>query len=56
MMIYELSDNNRTLILTLILTVPALMFQTTLDMANIWWVNKTFTHGLLVSPVALWMI
>jgi exosortase A len=58
MMKSEIFDNNRTLALIFIMTlaVPALMFQTTLDMANVWWVNETFAHGFLVFPIALWLI
>jgi len=58
MMKSEFFDNYRTLILIFIMTlaVPALMYQTTLDMANVWWVNETFTHGFLVFPIALWLI
>ena len=45
-----------TLIFFIILVVPALFYQTTLAMAEVWWVNETFTHGFLIFPITLWLI
>ena len=51
-------ENNRslTIIFFIILIVPALLYQTTLAMAEVWWVNETFTHGFLIFPITLWLI
>ena len=51
-------ENNRSLALlySIILSIPLLFYQTTLDMAEVWWVNETFTHGFLVFPITLWLI
>ena len=58
MMKRNIYKNNRSLILIyfIILIVPALFYQTTLDMAEVWWVNETFTHGFLIFPIVLWLI
>ena len=58
MMKRNISENNRSLILIflVILAVPALFYQTTLAMAEVWWVNETFTHGFLIFPITLWLI
>ena len=54
----NISDIDRSLILIffIILIVPALFYQTTLAMAEVWRVNETFTHGFLIFPIALWLI
>lgn len=51
-------ENNRSLILIyfIILLVPALFFRTTIAMAEVWWINETFTHGFLIFPISLWLI
>jgi len=58
MKIRDISDNNRSLelIFFIILIVPALFYQTTLAMAEVWRVNETFTHGFLIFPISLWLI
>ena len=58
MMKSNISENNRslTLIFFIILIVPALFYQTTLAMADVWWINETFTHGFLIFPITLWLI
>lgn len=52
------SANKRslTLIFFIILVIPALFYQTTLAMAEVWWINETFTHGFLIFPITLWLI
>jgi exosortase A len=57
-MIRNISDNNRSLklIFFIILIVPALFYQTTLAMAEVWWVNETFTHGFVIFPITLWLV
>jgi len=58
MMKRNISENNRSLVLIffIILIVPALFYQTTFAMAEVWWINETFTHGFLVIPATLWLI
>ena len=50
--------NNRSLVLIffIILGVPALFYQTTFAMAEVWWVNETYTHGFLIFPITIWLI
>ena len=57
-MIKNIFEQNRSLVLlySIILSIPVLFYQTTLDMAEVWWVNETFTHGFLVFPLSLWLI
>ena len=57
-MIKNIFEQNRSLVLlySIILSIPLLFYQTTLDMAEVWWVNETFTHGFLVFPLSLWLI
>jgi len=57
-MINNIFEQNRSLVLlySIILSIPVLFYQTTLDMAEVWWVNETFTHGFLVFPITLWLI
>lgn len=58
MMKSKIPEENRslTLIIFIILIIPALFYQTTLAMAEVWWVNETFTHGFLVFPITIWLI
>ncbi|HED36496.1 MAG TPA: exosortase A [Gammaproteobacteria bacterium] len=50
------NSQSLTLLFLIILIVPALFYQTTLNMAEVWWVNETFTHGFLIFPITLWLI
>jgi exosortase A len=43
-------------ILAIILITPALFFNTTMSMVQVWLVNETFTHGFLIFPISLWLI
>ena len=56
--ISSISTNNPSLVLIylIILAVPALFYQTTFAMAEVWRVNETFTHGFLIFPISLWLI
>ena len=56
--ITNISANHQSLVLIffIILSVPALFYQTTFSMAEVWWINETFTHGFLVFPITLWLI
>ncbi len=58
MMKSNISENDRSLklIFFIILIVPALFYQTTLAMAEVWRVNETFTHGFLIFPITFWLI
>ena len=57
-MIKNIFEKDRSLVLLyfIILSIPLVFYQTTLDMAEVWWVNETFTHGFLVFPITLWLI
>ena len=49
-------NRSLALIFLIILITPALFYQTTLAMMDVWRVNETFTHGFLVFPITLWLI
>lgn len=48
--------DNTSLLIGLILLIPAVFFGTTFSMAEVWATNETFTHGFIVFPISLWLI
>ncbi|MEF8752864.1 MAG: exosortase A [Accumulibacter sp.] len=39
-----------------LLMILALFRETVLDMASIWWRSDTYAHGMIVPPIALWLV
>ena len=43
-------------VVSIILAVPVIIFDTTVQMIHVWNVNETFTHGYLIFPITFWLI
>ena len=43
-------------VLITIAIIPAVFYETTLAMIDIWLVNETFTHGFIIFPISIWLI
>ena len=39
-----------------LLLILALFRETVVDMASIWWRSDTYAHGMIVPPIALWLV
>jgi len=52
----KLNSNSLALVLSPIIFIPLVFYNTTFAMMRVWMVNETFTHGFLVMPLAIWLI
>jgi exosortase A len=50
------SNRNLLVVASVIVLIPAIFFETTLAMVDVWITNETFTHGFLIFPISLWLI
>jgi len=43
-------------LVVVLLSILLLFRETALDMAGIWWRSDTYAHGMIVPPIALWLV